>query len=253
MESTYAMRLSPMILDESSLVRMGSEGPVKRYVLRVRDLPSEQKPRERLLSEGPGALSPAELLAVVLSTGTKKEEVLSMTNRIMQEYGDQSVLLSTDAKTLAADLDIPVGKAMQIVACGELGRRYFRRSRNGAPVIRTAKDVFEYTMDMRNLSKEHLRGLYLNTHYQLVHDETISIGTIDANIVHPREVFRPALAHSAAAVILVHNHPSGNAEASAADLDVTKQLTDAGTLLGIDLIDHVIVTADTFTSISSHN
>jgi DNA repair protein RadC len=153
-------------------------------------------------------------------------------------------LLSIDPKALATDLDIPMVKALQIVACGELGRRYFRRTKDGAPVIRTAKDVFEHVVDMRNLSKEHLRGLYLNTHYQLVHDETISIGTIDANIVHPREVFRPALAHSAAAVILVHNHPSGNAEASAADREITRQLSEAGILLGIDLIDHVIVTSE---------
>ena len=250
METSYKMTLSPMILDESGIVRE-FDGSGKRYVLRVRDLPSEQKPRERLLAEGPGALSPAELLAIILVNGTKKEEVLAMTNRIIQEYGEQSILLATDAKALAADLDIPLGKAEQIVACGELGRRYFRRSRNGAPVIRTAKDVFDYTVDMRNLAKEHLRGLYLNTHYQLVHDETISIGSIDANIVHPREVFRPALAHSAAAVILVHNHPSGNAEPSMADYEVTRQLNEAGALLGIDLIDHVVITSDTFTSISS--
>ncbi|MDR3547682.1 MAG: DNA repair protein RadC [Candidatus Pacebacteria bacterium] len=242
----YAMSLSPMILNESDIQVSG-----KRYTLRVRDLPSEEKPRERLLSSGPGVLSTAELLAIVLSTGTKKEEVLTMTNRIMREYGDRNVLFSTDPKTLALDLDLPLGKAMQIVACGELGRRYFRRNKDGAPVIRTAKDVFEYTIDMRNLTKEHLRGLYLNTHYQLVHDETISIGTIDANIVHPREVFRPALAYSAAAVILVHNHPSGNVAASMADREITRQLTDAGALLGIDLIDHVIVTADSFTSIST--
>ncbi|MBA3788810.1 DNA repair protein RadC [Patescibacteria group bacterium] len=252
METLYKMILSPMILDESGIVTGREEKLGKRYVLRVRDLPTEKKPRERLLAEGPGVLSTAELLAVVLTTGTKKEEILTMANRIMQEYGEQSVLLSTDAKALAEDLDVPLGKAAQIVACGELGRRYFRRSRNGAPVIRTAKDVFEYTLDMRNLSKEHLRGLYLNTHYQLVHDETISIGTIDANIVHPREVFRPALAHSAAAVILVHNHPSGNGEPSTADREVTRQLSEAGTLLGIDLIDHVIITAENFTSIPTH-
>jgi DNA repair protein RadC len=246
-ETPYAMFLAPMILNESDIHTSG-----KRYVLRMRDLPNEEKPREKMLEAGPGTLSTAELLAVVLSTGTKKEEVLTMTNRIMQEYGERNVLLSTDPQGLATDLDIPIGKAMQIVACGELGRRYFRRSTNGAPVIRTAKDVYDYTIDMRNLPKEHLRGLYLNTHYQLVHDETISIGTIDANIVHPREVFRPALAYAAAAVILVHNHPSGNGDASAADRDITRQLADAGALLGIDLIDHVIITPDTFTSISTH-
>jgi DNA repair protein RadC len=243
----YAMFLAPMILNESDIQTSG-----KRYTLRVRDLPSEDKPREKLLSAGPGALSTADLLAVVLSTGTKKEEVLTMTHRIMHEYGERNILLSTDANALSIDLDIPLGKAMQIIACGELGRRYFRRTKNGAPVIRTAKDVFDYVVDMRNLSKEHLRGLYLNTHYQLVHDETISIGTVDANIVHPREVFRPALAYSAAAVILVHNHPSNNVDASTADREITRQLTDAGALLGIDLIDHVIVTADAFTSIPTH-
>jgi DNA repair protein RadC len=251
LETTYEMSLLPKILYESGL-RPENTSEEKQYVLRVRDLPREQKPRERLLTEGPAALSTSELLAVVLINGTKKEGVLEMTSRIMREYGERSVLLSLDPKSLAADLDIPLIKALQIVACGELGRRYFRRSKDGAPVIRTAKDVFEHVVDMRNLSKEHLRGLYLNTHYQLVHDETISIGTIDANIIHPREVFRPALAHSAAAVILVHNHPSGNAEASDADIEITRQLSEAGILLGIDLIDHVIVTTDSYTSISSH-
>jgi DNA repair protein RadC len=223
----------------------------KRYQLTIRDLPIEEKPREKMLTYGPGALSIQELLAVVLMTGTTKEGVLEMTSRIMQEYGERSVLAATDANVLSTDLSIPITKAAQIIACGELGRRFYKRNRNGAPVIRTAEDVYAHTLDMRNFTKEHLRGLYLNTHYQLVHDETISIGTIDASIVHPREVFRPALAYSAAAVILVHNHPSGNPEPSAADVAITTQLRDAGRLLGIDLIDHVIVTADTFTSITT--
>jgi DNA repair protein RadC len=176
--------------------------------------------------------------------------VLEMTHRIIQEYGERSVLSATDVKALANDLSIPLTKAAQIIACGELGRRFHRKDRNGAPVIRTAEDVFAHTVDMRNFTKEHLRGLYLNAHYQLVHDETISIGTVDANIVHPREVFRPALAYSAAAVILVHNHPSGNVIPSDADLIVTKQLREAGRLLGIDLIDHIVITSDTFKSIN---
>jgi DNA repair protein RadC len=233
METLYDMTLAPMIVSGSD----------REYTLRFRDIPTEKKPRERLVREGPGALSTPELLASILVTGTQKEDVMAMANRIVQEYGEQSALFSTDAKMLAEDLDIPLGKAVQIIACGELGRRFFKRNRNGAPVIRTARDVYEYTIDMRNLTKEHLRGLYLNTHYQLVHDEIISIGTIDANIVHPREVFRPALAHAAAAVILVHNHPSGN---------VSQQLHEAGKMIGIELIDHIVITADTFTSISTH-
>jgi DNA repair protein RadC len=239
MEQTYVMRNHDLLLGTSN----------KKYILKVRDLPEEDKPRERMLDHGPNALSAQELMAILLSAGTKKEEVLTMSNRILREYGEKSLLSSTDAKQLAADLDIPLGKAMQIVAAGELGRRYFQKKRNGASVIRTAKDVFDYTVDMRSLTKEHLRGLYLDTHYQVIHDEVLSIGTIDANLIHPREVFRPALAHAAAAVVLVHNHPSGIPTPSEADRLVTLQIGEAGRVLGIDLIDHVVVTDESFVSI----
>jgi DNA repair protein RadC len=235
----YAMRSHLFVLDN----------PTRQYILRVRDLPAEEKPREKLLAGGPGALTTPELLAVVLSTGTKKEDVLNMASRIIKDYGEKSVMRQTDAALLAADLDIPLGKAMQIVASAELGRRFFAKNNASAPVLRTAKDVFDYVGDMRHLPKEHLRGIYLNAHYKVIHDEIISIGTIDANIVHPREVFRPAVEYAASGVILVHNHPSGIADASEPDLEVTRQLVNAGSLLGIDLIDHIIVTANGFRNI----
>lgn len=221
----------------------------KRYVLRIRDLPPEEKPRERMLAYGPSALSVQELLAIVLTTGTVKEEVFAMSSRILGEYGERAILSAADPRRLSEDLDIPLGKAIQIVATGELGRRFYRKQRNGVPIIRTAKDVYDYAVDMRSLPKEHLRGLYLDAHYQVVHDETISIGTLDANLIHPREVFRPALAYAAAALVLVHNHPSGISTPSEADIAVTRQIAEAGKLIGIDLIDHVIVTADDFMSI----
>lgn len=221
----------------------------RRYHLKVRDLPQEEKPRERLQAHGPEALSTAELLAVVLSTGTKKEEVLQMARRVIKEYGETGILSEKNPAKLSEALELPPGKAMQIVACGELGRRFFKKNENGAPTLRTAREVFEYTSDMRTLTKEHVRGLYLNTHYKLIHDETISIGTLDTNLLHPRDVFRPALEYAAAAVILVHNHPSGVAEPSAADIKVTNQLIQAGKLLGIPLVDHVIVTRKAFKSI----
>jgi DNA repair protein RadC len=226
------------------------DNPLQQYVLRVRDLPEVDRPREKLLRDGPTALSVHELLAVVFMSGTRSEEVLMMATRILNEYGDRNILFATDVVRLSEDLGIPEGKAAQIVACGELGRRYFKGSRDGAPIIRTAADVFAHTVDMRNLRKEHLRGLYLNAHYQLVHDEVISIGTIDSSIVHPREVFRPAIAHGAAGVILVHNHPSGRLEPSSSDRLVTQQLRDAGRLIGIDLVDHVIVTAEAYASVA---
>lgn len=233
-------------LVESHLLLDNAE---RRYVLKVRDLPADEKPREKMLLHGSGALSTKELLAAILNTGSKKEEVLTMSTRIMNEYGEQSIMHVKDPKKLSADADIPIGKAIQIVAVAELGRRFFQKNTMAAPTIRTAKEVFEYVQDMRELPKEHLRGIYLNTHYKVIHVETISIGTIDANIVHPREVFKPALEYSAAGIILVHNHPSGSVEPSQTDREVTSQLAAAGNILGVDLIDHVIVTRDGFSSV----
>jgi DNA repair protein RadC len=191
----------------------------------------------------------AELWAVILNIGTKKEDILGMSSRIIKEYGERSIINEQNPERLAKTLDIPLGKAHQVVATIEMGKRLFERNPSGAKIIRTARDVYEYTRNMWDLPKEHLRGIYLDSHYKVIHDEVISIGTIDANIIHPREVFRPALEYAAAAVILVHNHPSGNLEPSEADLTVTAQLVEAGKLLGIDLIDHVIVSMQGFESI----
>lgn len=235
----------------SSIIPIITNSELKPYVLPIRDLPLEQKPREKIFREGPSVLSLAELLAIILNTGTKKEEVLAMTSRIIKEYGEKSIATERNPKKLALDLDIPIIRATQIVAAIELGRRLFERNPSGAQIIRSAKDIHHYTKNMWDLQKEHLRGIYLNNHYKVIHDEIISIGTIDANIVHPREVFRPALEYAAAAVILVHNHPSGNLTPSDADVAVTKQLIDVGKLLGIELIDHVIVSSQGFSSILS--
>jgi len=221
----------------------------RRYILTVRDLPKEAKPRERLAKDGPETLSTAELLAVILNVGTTKEEVLTMARRVTKDYGERGIMSQKDAKAMAEDLDIPLGKAAQIVAAAELGRRFFHKNGNGAPVIRTASEVAAYVRDMKALSKEHLRGLYLNAHYKVIHDEVISIGTLDANIIHPRDVFRPALEYAAAAVILVHNHPSGVVDPSEADITVTKQIIAAGKLLGIRLVDHVVVAGEEHRSI----
>lgn len=225
---------------------------IKSYQLTIRDIPHDQKPREKLFAGGVISLSMAELWALVLNVGTKKEDVLTMSSRIIKEYGERSIISQTNPLALSQDLNIPIGKAQQIVATIELGKRLFERNPTGAKIIRTADDVHEYTKNMRELPKEHLRGVYLNSHYKVIHDEIISIGTIDANIIHPREVFRPALEYAAAAVILVHNHPSGSLEPSEADIIITQQLAQAGQLLGIDLIDHVIVSSQGFKSIMNN-
>lgn len=233
-------------LSESNIITEHGE---KTYKLHIKDLPEEEKPREKLIKYGPSVLSSAELLAVLLNTGTKKEGVLEMTNRLLKEYGDKAIVDQRDPKKVQGALNIPLVKACQIVACFELGRRSFKTRTGGAVHLRTPKQVFEYVKDMRELSKEHLRGLYLDNHYRLIRDEVISIGSLTANITHPREVFRPALEYSASAMILVHNHPSGVVKPSESDIEITKQLVEAGKILGIHLLDHVIVTKKEYTSV----
>ncbi len=237
-------------IKDTNIVMHGfSSAKSREYILRVKDMPSEDKPREKLVKYGPGALSVNELLAIILVNGTKKEEVLEMSSRILKEYGDRTIIGTPDAKELAKNLDIPLMKASQIVAVGELGKRFFEKKEGSSAILRTARDVFEYVKDMRSLPKEHLRGIYLNAHHKVVHDETISIGTINSSLIHPREVFRPAVEYGAVAVILVHNHPSGEVVPSQADIDVTKQLVEAGRIMGIHLVDHIIVAKDSFASV----
>jgi DNA repair protein RadC len=224
---------------------------VRQYPMKIHDMPEDTRPREKLMKQGPEALSLPELLAVVLGTGSTKEPLMPMVNRILREYGEKSIVSQTSAEKLAADLSISEGKACQIVACGEIGRRFYQKNAAGFTVIRSAQDVHEYLHDMHNLPKEHLRGLYLNSHNRIIHDEVISIGTINANLVHPREVFRPAVEYSAAAIVLAHNHPSGVLTPSAQDIEITNQLIQAGKVIGINVLDHVIITKDSFMSINA--
>ena len=238
--SVYVQQEGGMLLDVAE----------KTYVLKLRDLPAEEKPREKLIKHGPANCSVVELLAIILNVGTKKEDVLAMSSRLLKEYGDSVIINQKDPKKVSELLGIPITKACQVVACFELGRRFFKAPDGGAPiVIRTASQVYDHLKDMRDLPKEHLRGLYLDSHYQLIHDEVISIGSLTSNIIHPREVFRPALEYSATAVILAHNHPSGVVAPSEPDIAITKQIIEAGKILGISLLDHVIITKAKFQSI----
>ena len=229
---------------------MVEEDSSRKYIFKIRDMPSEDKPREKLQKYGPGALSNQELLAVLLGAGTKKEGVWQMTRRIVKEYGEKALLARTNAGTMSADLGIPLTKALQIVACGELGRRFYDKKAGQSVLIRSAKDVYNYVVDMHHLPKEHLRGIYLNAHQRIVHDEVISVGTIDANLVHPREVLKPAIEYGAVAIVLVHNHPSGVVKASQADIDITRQLIGAAKIMGIAIVDHVIVAPNQYESVA---
>jgi DNA repair protein RadC len=224
---------------------------LREYRFTVKDLPRESQPREKLMLHGPESLTIRELLAVILNTGTTKENVLEMSERLIRDYGEKSIFSIIDINQFSRETGLPETKSCQIIACGEIGRRLYSAQVSGFTVIRNAQDVFDYLQDMKNLPKEHLRGLYLNNHNKIIRDEVISIGTVSSSMIHPREVFRPAIECNAVAVVLAHNHPSGEPSPSDEDILVTKQLIDAGKMLGINILDHVIITKDSFASIKA--
>ena len=237
--------MSYKISDRNFVVSHGK----KYQIPQVRELPSEERPREKMITAGATSLSSAELLAVVLGVGTKKEEVFTMAHRLLREYGEKGVAYQKDPGQIEKDLKIPLAKACQIVACFELGRRFYQKKPGNGVTIRTARQAFEYLKDMSSLNKEQFRGLYLNTHYQLIHDEVISLGSLNATIVQPREVFKPALEYSAAAIIIAHNHPSGVLKATKADVEITNKLIEAGNIMDIEVLDHIIIGKNRFASI----
>lgn len=243
--------MSYSIKDRSLLlVDSAKSNKNKKYVIsRVKDLPSEDRPREKLMKEGLKALNSAELLAIVLGVGTKKEEVLAMSTRLLRDYGEKGIAYQKNPETISKDLNIPISKACQIVACFELGKRFYQKKEGLNVSIRNAKQAFKHLKNMSSLKKEQLHGLYLNTHYQLIHQEVISIGTLDSSLVSPREVFKPAIENSAAAIIIAHNHPSGVIKASKSDAEITNKLIEAGEILGIELLDHLIIANNKFQSL----
>lgn len=203
-------------------------------------MPNQNRPRERFLKVGPEGLSDAEILAILLRTGSKGENVVDMSNRLIAEYGLDK-LMECSLKELEKIKGIGKTKAMQILAIAELEKRI---NQSKAPVkkITCAKDVFDLMQDeLKDKKEEHFYVLLLNNQNNVIKKELISKGILDSAILHPREVFRPAIKHSSARIILVHNHPSGNPEPSAEDLEITQRLISAGDELGIKVLDHVVV------------
>lgn len=241
------MPKSAYIIPDTTLIL---DRPTYEYPLLLRDMPNDEKPREKLLAHGPEALSVRDLTALLLITGTTSEDVLEMAGRVVRDYGERSIFAERDAAKLSKDMDIPIVKACQIVAAGELGRRMYSKNESGFTTVRSAQEVYDYLADMRTLPREQLRGLYLNSHNRVIRDEVISIGTVNANIIHAREIFRTAIECNAVAIILAHNHPSGEATPSVEDVTVTQGLVEAGKIIGIRILDHLIITKDKFTSVN---
>lgn len=218
--------------------------------LMIRDVPKDARPRERLLSDGPESLSNQELLAILLRTGTKDESVLQLAQRLLHHFEGLRLLKDATVEEMTSIKGIGAAKAIQILAAIELGRRISRLSYDERYVIRSPEDGAKYLMDdMRFLSQEHFVAIYLNTKNQVIHRKTVFIGSLNASIVHPREVFKEAIKRSAASVICAHNHPSGDPTPSREDIEVTKRLAECGRIIGIELLDHLIIGDQKFISL----
>jgi len=218
--------------------------------LMLRDVHLEDRPRERLIRQGAESLSNQELLAILLRTGTKEESVLVLANRVLTVFERLHHLKHATIEEMVAIKGIGEVKAIQLLAAIELGRRLAQKQNDEKFTIRSPQDAAAYLMpDMTSLNQEHFVVLFLNIKNQIIHRQTIFIGSLNASIVHPREIFREAVKRSAASIICAHNHPSGVPTPSAEDIDVTKRIEEAGYIMGIELIDHVIIGDHQFISL----
>ncbi len=213
----------------------------------VRDLPEEDRPREKLLRYGVSALSDTELLAILLRTGTASNSVLHLAEEVLAQYRDKGLaaIMYTSPREIAEIHGIGMAKASTIVAAVELGRRLSERAARTIKKIDGPEDVARYVIpSLRFEQKEHFLVMLLDIRNQVIGLSTISIGSLTASIAHPREVFIEAIRCSAAGVILIHNHPSGDPTPSGEDIKLTKQMVQAGAIMGIPVLDHVIVAGE---------
>lgn len=216
--------------------------------MKIKELPPDSRPRERLIRQGVKALSDAELLAIILRSGNKRENVVEVANKLLKSYNLKS-LSRLRVNTLKKNLGIGETKASQIIASFELGRRLSRFNDGKKIMVNNAKDIARlFLHELSSLKKEHFLGIYLDSRKRIIKEETIFIGTLNSSLVHPREIFKVALDEGAAAIILIHNHPSGDNKPSDDDIKVTKEIIEAGNIMGIEVVDHIIIAGNKYFS-----
>lgn len=218
---------------------------------KIKNLPKHERPREKLIEKGATALKDKELLAILLGTGRAGKNVIEVAAEILEKH-KMKKLLALSYSEMAKIKGIGPAKATALLAAFEITKRALAVEDNNLPMINSAKDAVAQLQELRSAKKEHFIVLYLNARNQLIFKETISVGTLNASLIHPREVFEPAVRYLAAQVVIAHNHPAGDPSPSQEDLELTKQLVDAGKLLGIELKDHVVVSKTNFFSFADH-
>ena len=221
----------------------------------VHDLPLSERPRERLLKLGSEALSSQEVLALILGRGIKGESVIVTAQKLLSKFGNLRNLASASMEELTQIKGIGPAKAAQIKAAFELSKRLENSSSKGTKVtVKSPEDVIKAAgSQIKGKKKEHFLVLCLDTRNHLINTHTVSVGSLDCSIVHPREVFKEAISSCAASVIFVHNHPSGDPTPSEDDIKLTKRLVEASEIIGIDVLDHIIICDEDHLSMKAKN
>lgn len=221
--------------------------------MKIKGLPREERPREKLLFYGKEALSTAELLAILLRSGTKEKSAIELAQEILALNENGILFLENGSpEELAAVKGIGIAKACQILAALELGKRAATHPKKVRAEIANPEDIVQLFMEkMRYYKKEHFNVLLINAKGQIVEETEVSIGDLCSTLIHPREVFCQAVKRSAASVVLVHNHPSGDPNPSSQDLETTKRLVEAAHILGINVLDHIIIGDGRYISLKS--
>ncbi len=215
----------------------------------IKDMHPDERPRERLERYGPGALSVPELIAIILRVGNAQMSAVQMGHLLVRDFGSLRALADASITQLSKIKGIGLAKACQLKAAFELGKRLATTGDTLRPMINSPQDAANMLMeDMRYLKEEHFRVLFLNVRNEVTHNKDISIGTLNSSLVHPRETFAAAISNASAALILAHNHPSGDPSPSSDDLKLTRRMVEAGDLLGIPVLDHIIIGDGRFVS-----
>lgn len=215
----------------------------------LREMPEGERPIEKLWFYGPEALQTRELIALMLHTGTRSVSVLSLADQLLARFGSLEGLAEASPVELTGVRGVGKAKAARLAAACEIGRRSGRLGAQERPQIRSARDVADLVLnEMRALDREEFRAILLDNRNRVIGIRVISIGHLSAVLVHPRELFKECIRKSCASVVLVHNHPSGDPEPSVDDLRMTQRLREAGKLLGIEVLDHIIVGGTRFVS-----
>jgi len=216
----------------------------------IKDIPIEERPRERLINLGVENLSNEELLAILLKSGTKNTSVKVLASNILKELDSINDLKDITLENLMSIRGIKKAKACELLASIELGKRINQKINNINQIkIVDSSSIFEYYQNILSDKKqEHFYCVYLNTKNQIIKDKLLFVGTINESLVHPREIFKEAYLLSASSIICIHNHPTGNVEPSKNDIIITKQLKEVGNLLGINVLDHIIIGKDNYYS-----